>query len=151
MTVAHDGSTMYLAAQLLRQPDWNELRVYVSLARLRVSPDTYSVPDVAVIPSAFVRRLAQDPRALNAYADPMPLVVEVWSPSTGKRDIDLKLPDYQQRGDAEIWFIHPFERTLTAWHRQADGSYDETVYRDGIVHPASLPDVAIILDELFAA
>lgn len=151
MSVAHDGSTMYLAALLLRQLDWNDYRVYVNLARLRVSSDTYYVPDVAVIPAAFVRRLGKDPRALNAYADPMPLVVEVWSPSTGKRDMELKLPDYQQRGDIEIWYIHPFERTLTAWRRQDNGTYDVTVYRDGIVHPASLPGAAIILDELFAA
>jgi Uma2 family endonuclease len=151
MSVTHDRVIMLLTALLLRQLDWDQFRVSVGLTRLRVSADTYYVPDVAVIPAVMARRLGENPRALNAYAEPLPLVVEVWSPSTGKRDIGLKLPDYQARGDAEIWFIHPFERTLTAWRRTPDGTYVETVYRDGIARPAALPHVAIDLEELFAA
>ncbi|MGH2614266.1 MAG: Uma2 family endonuclease [Thermomicrobiales bacterium] len=151
MSVTHNRVTMDLVELLLRQLDRNHYRVSTGLARLRVSEDTYYVPDVAVIPTAMARRLGENPRTLEAYAEPLPLVVEVWSPSTGKRDIDLKLPDYQARGDAEIWFIHPFERTLTAWSRTPDGTYVETVYRDGIARPASLPHIAIDLEELFVA
>ena len=151
MSVTHDRTTMKVVGLLLRQLDWEEFWVSASLARLRVSADTYYIPDVAVIPMTMVRRLAETPRALDAYAEPVPLVVEVWSPSTGKRDIELKLPDYQRRSDLEIWFIHPFERTLTAWRRQRDGSYHDTLYREGIVRPDSLPLVAINLDELFAS
>jgi hypothetical protein len=65
--------------------------------------------------------------------------------------MDLKLPDYQRRGDAKIWFTHPFERTLTAWRRTPDGVHVEATYREGIVKPESLPMVAIDLDELFAS
>jgi Uma2 family endonuclease len=88
---------------------------------------------------------------LAIIADPLPLVVEVWSPSTGGYDVDAKLPIYQQRGDLEIWRIHPFERTVTAWRRQANGSYTETIYREGILAPVALPGVSITLDELFDA
>jgi Uma2 family endonuclease len=109
------------------------------------------VPDVVVIPTATVRKLDETPRALDAYPEPVPLVIEVWSPSTGKRDMELKLPDYQRRGDAEIWRLHPYEQTLTAWRRLLNGEYEETIYREGIVRPASLPRVAISLDELFAS
>jgi Uma2 family endonuclease len=151
MSVTHDRVTMDVVERLLRQLDRGHFRVSAGLARLRVSAETYYEPDVAVIPTAIWQRLAEDPRALNAYDEPLPLVVEVWSPSTGKRDIELKLPDYQRRGDAEIWFIHPFERTLTAWRRMPDGAYVETTYREGIVKPASLPMVAIDLDELLAS
>ncbi len=151
MSVTHDRVTMDLVEHLLRQLDRDHFRVSAGFARLRVSADTYYVPDVAVIPTAIWQRLAEDPRALNAYAESLPLVVEVWSPSTGKRDIELKLPDYQRRGDAEIWFTHPFERTLTAWRRMPGGAYVETTYREGIVKPESLPMVAIDLDELFAS
>jgi Uma2 family endonuclease len=76
-------------------------------------------------------------------------VVEVWSPSTGDYDVDAKLPVYQQRGDLEIWRIHPYERTLTAWRRQPNGSYQETIHREGVVKPAALPGVAIDLGPLF--
>jgi len=86
---------------------------------------------------------------LAIFSDPLPLVVEVWSPSTGDYDVDAKLPVYQQRGDLEIWRIHPYERTLTVWQRQPDGSYVETIHHGGIVTPVGLPGVEIDLDELF--
>src|SRR3712207_8267863 len=50
-----------------------------------------------------------------------------------------------ERGDLEIWRIHPYERTLTAWRRQPDGSYGEAVHTLGIIHPVALPNVAIDL------
>jgi Uma2 family endonuclease len=91
-----------------------------------------------------------DQRTLEVYEDPLPLVVEVWSPSTGDYDVESKLVEYQRRGDLEIWLIHPYDHTLTAWRRQPDGSYAETRYDGGAVQPAALPDVTIDLDSLFA-
>jgi Uma2 family endonuclease len=107
------------------------------------------VPDIAVIPTPAVRALREHPGSLDAYADPLPLVIEIWSPSTGGYDINEKLPDYQRRGDLEIWRVHPYERTLTAWRRRPDGAYIESIYRGGIVRPESLPGVSIDLDALF--
>jgi Uma2 family endonuclease len=80
----------------------------------------------------------------------LPLVVEVWSPSTGGYDIDAKIPEYRRRGDLEIWRLHPFEKTLTAWGRQPDGSYTKRVFQGGTVQPVGLPNVTIDLDALFA-
>ena len=79
----------------------------------------------------------------------MPLVVEVWSPSTGDYDVMTKLQQYQFRGDAEIWLVHPYDRTLTAWRRRPDGSYSETLYREGSIEPVALPGVCIELASLF--
>ena len=59
-----------------------------------------------------------------------------------------KLPIYQQRGDLEIWFYHPYDRTLTARRKQPDGSYSEERYTGGIVPIHSLPGVTIDLDAL---
>jgi Uma2 family endonuclease len=86
---------------------------------------------------------------LAIFSGPLPLVVEVWSSSTGDYDVDTKLPVYQERGDLEIWRIHPYARTLTSWQRQPDGSYQETIHRGGIVTPVALPGVAIDLETLF--
>ena len=61
------------------------------------------------------------------------------------------MPYYHQRGDLEIWYVHPYERTLTAWRRRPDGMYAESVYRGGVVRPESLSGVAINLDALFAS
>ncbi len=57
--------------------------------------------------------------------------------------------DYQARGDAEIWRLHPYERTLTRWVRQADGSYHEETQTEGDIQPAALPGVRIHISELF--
>ena len=79
----------------------------------------------------------------------MPLVVEVWSPSTGDYDVEEKLPEYQRRGDLEIWRLHPYDKTLIRWVQQPDGSYADSLLRGGSVQPAALPGVSIQLDSLF--
>jgi Uma2 family endonuclease len=119
--------------------------------KVRVSDNTYYITDVVVIPLPLWRRQVElHPTGLEVYEEPLPLVVEIWSPSTGKYDAETKVPEYQQRGDEEIWRLHPYERTLTAWRRQPDGSYVETLYREGSVSVLSLPGLAIDLAELFA-
>ncbi|MFN8557163.1 MAG: Uma2 family endonuclease [Dehalococcoidia bacterium] len=115
------------------------------------SATQYYVPDVLVIPTALADRLFAQPGAVEVYREPLPLVVEVWSPSTGRLDVDEKIPAYRQRGDAEIWRLHPYERTLMVWTRQADGGYTEAVHRHGRVRSAALPAVEIDLDAFFAA
>ncbi len=149
MSVEHGSVADNLLRQLYRQIDDGEYRLRANFAKLRRSADTYYIPDVVVIPAAMVQALRERPGSLDAYPDPLPLVVEIWPPSTGDYDIVEKLPDYKERGDREIWHIDPYERTLTVWRRQPDGTYAETVYRDGVVCPASLPAVTIELDELF--
>jgi Uma2 family endonuclease len=151
MSVEHGGIMIHLVTLLSNQLDHSEYTLRAQHARLRVSPSTYFIPDIAVIPTALEQALLARPGSLDAYRDPLPLVVEIWSPSTGNDDITEKLPGYQQHGDREIWSIHPYDRTLTAWHKQPDGAYAETLYRGGIVQPASLPGVAFDLDTLFGA
>lgn len=149
MSVAHGDIATVLAFFLGDQLNRDEYRVRTNHARLRRSSRSYYVPDVAVIPAAAVRALLAAPGSLDAYADPLPLVVEIWSPSTGSYDIDEKLPEYMARGDLEIWRTHPYEPRLTAWRRQSDGSYTEIVHLGGRVPVASLPGVEIDLDALF--
>ena len=82
---------------------------------------------------------------VEAYGEPLPLVVEVWSPSPGGYDQRVKLAEYQRRGDAEVWLVHPFERSITAWRHTPGGSYTETIVRDGGSEPVALPGVRIDL------
>ncbi|MGH2616782.1 MAG: Uma2 family endonuclease [Thermomicrobiales bacterium] len=149
MSVEHGDIMFHLGVMLQNQLDRGQYRLRANHARLRRSADTYYVLDLAVVPTEIERALREQPGSLDAYAGPLPLVVEIWSPSTGDYDINEKLADYQQRGDPEIWRVHPYERTLTAWRRQSDGTYAETIYRDGTEYPESLPGVAIDLDTLF--
>ena len=149
MTYAHNRTTSDLAAQLLAQLDRRQFEVRINAGQVRRSASQYYVPDVTVIAAAQTMRYREHPDALEVYADPVPLVVEIWSPTTGDYDVRGKLPEYQRRGDAEIWYLHPFERTLTVWRRQSDGNYSETLYTSGTVRPVALPNVRIDLDELF--
>ena len=148
MSMKHEDVSFYLGHMLANQLDRRLYRVNINGGRARLSPRSYYIPDVVVIPAAYKLPFEDDPRSFNAFAQPLPLVVEVWSPPTGHYDIATKLQGYRERGDAEIWFIHPYERTLTAWRRQPDESYAEETYRGGVIPVASLPDVIIDFDAL---
>lgn len=148
MSAAHNEVAFEAAHMLRNQLDRKVYRVRVDSAKARRPEATYFIPDVMVVPVGFVTPLI-DRRGLEVYDQPLPLVIEVWSPSTGDYDIAEKLLVYEQRGDLEIWYIHPYERTLIAWRRQPDGRYLETLYREGVVLPVALPGVEIDLAVLF--
>jgi Uma2 family endonuclease len=148
MTSEHQGSARQVLQSLVLQIDLVQFTVGEAV-KVRTATGSYYIPDVAVVPRAYERRLRERPGTFEVYDDPLPLVVEVWSPSTGDYDVEEKLAEYRRRGDLEVWRLHPYERTLTAWRRQPDGSYAETLYQGGIVQPRSLPGVSIDLDTLF--
>ena len=149
MTWEHGHTFRLLSHVLYAQLDPSEYEVVINSGRVRRSARNYFVPDVYVAPMEYVRRTFTEPGAVEVYREPLPLVVEVWSRSTGRYDVTAKANEYKRRGDQEIWLIHPYERTLTAWRLQPDGSYAETVYRGGTVQPVALPGVAVNLDTLF--
>jgi Uma2 family endonuclease len=151
MSWEHGGFATFLAHLLLLQLDRRQFWVAVNDWRARQSPETIYIPDIVVAPVSYGEPFRNRPGTLAIFSEPLPLVVEVWSRSTGDYDVDTKIPAYQQRGDLEIWRIHPYERTLTSWQRQPDGSYREAVHSWGTVQPMALPGVTIDLDRLFAA
>lgn len=149
MSFGHNRTLHRLDRQLIQQLDLNDFEVRVNSSRARRGAVTYYIPDLMVVPAAYLAAFAHRPEALEVYELPLPLVVEVWSPSTGGYDVNTKLPEYRRRGDLEIWRLHPFDRVLTVWRRQPDGEYVETVHNGGRVEPAFLPGVSIDLDALF--
>jgi|SRR5215208_2091604 len=149
MTFDHNWLEMKLGHMLMSQLNWSVFQVRVDAGRVRRPGATYIIPDVFVLPAEYTTPLRDRSDVLEVYDRPLPLVVEVWSRSTGDYDVEEKIAVYQQRGDLEIWRIHPYERTLTAWRRQLDGSYEQSVYHDDIISPASLPGVVIDLTALF--
>ncbi len=149
MTAEHNYVAGQLFYSLKQQLDSSQFDVRIGMGHVRRSEESYYIPDVFVIPIDLVRPLRGRRDVLEAYDAPLPLVVEIWSPSTGAYDVDAKLPEYQRRGDLEIWRLHPFDRTVIAWRRQPDGSYAEAHYAGGTVRPMALPNVTIDLDALF--
>jgi Uma2 family endonuclease len=142
----HGSVVTELITLFHQQLDRAEYHVFSGL-RVRTPAATVFLPDVMIVATSYGDAIRDLP-VLAIFSDPLPLVVEVWSPSTGDYDVDAKLPVYQQRGDLEIWRIHPYERTLTAWRQQPDGSYHETLQRDGTITPVALPGVTIDLGAL---
>jgi len=152
MTFGHSFAITRLHRALAIALDPGRYTVVVNHGRVR-RPDAtmYFIPDLLVIPSELTDAARTRRDDLEVYDAPLPLVVEVWSPSTGGYDVDTKFPEYRARGDHEIWRLHPSERTLTAWRRRPNGGYDELVYQGGVVEIMSLPGVWIDLDALFDA
>lgn len=149
VSFGHNRVQRKLARELILQLDPEEFEVSVDASRVRQTEQNVYIPDLFVIPVSYFAPYREHPQALEVYESPGPLVVEVWSPSTGGYEIDTKLPEYQARGDHEIWRLHPFDRTVIAWRRRPDAGYDRSVHPSGIVRPIALPGVAIDLDALF--
>lgn len=150
MTFAHNEVAHQLGFTLGTQLDRSEYRVRTDAGHVYRPGSTYVIPDVFVFPVAYVTPQLRENEILEVYDRPLPFVAEVWSRSTGAYDHTEKLAIYQQRGDREIWYLHPIERTLIARRRQPDGSYSEIRYTGGIVPVLSLPGVVIDLDAIFA-
>lgn len=149
MTSEHNQSQYRLGVEFGRHLDPRQFQYRLDNSRAGRPPGSYFIPDFFVVPTTYVRDRLGRPPALEVFDEPLPLVIEVWSPSTGAYDIDTKIPEYKLRGDDEIWRLHPYERALIAWRRQPDGSYTETRYTGGTVAPVALPGVVIDLDALF--
>ncbi|MEX0782996.1 MAG: Uma2 family endonuclease [Dehalococcoidia bacterium] len=148
MTTEHNEVETELAYILRSQLNPAEYRVRSDSGRVRKHA-TYYIPDVFVAPTAAVQSFLGT-GSLEVFETALPLVVEVWSKSTGEYDVDEKLAEYQRRGDLEIWRIHPYEKTLTSWVRTPNGTYTETLHRAGTVTCAALPGVIVDLATLFA-
>ena len=150
MSIEHEYVAHELYDVLRDQLPKADYWVRQNFSRLRRTSRNYLIPDDVVIPLAERERDRSRWRELAIYDRPIPLVVEVWSPSTGTYDVTFKLAEYRRRGDLEIWFIHPLQRTLTIWRRRDDGEYDTEVVTTGIVRPFTLTGVEIDLDALLA-
>jgi len=150
MSVEHSRSMIELVFVLRLQIDTVVWEVRVEAPRVRWTERNAFIPDVAIVRRALADEQANQPGRLEVYNVPLPLVVEIWSRSTGEYDVAVKLAAYKARGDAEIWRLHPYERTLTRWVRQANGTYAEETFTGGRVELVGLPGVVVDLDALFA-
>jgi len=145
MSRIHGDLGMELAFAFRTQVDPARFRLRANHAKLAAPGRSYFIPDIAVLPADVA---LADPTAADLYHDPVPLVVEIWSPTTGDYDAAVKLPGYRQRGDAEIWWLYLPDRSLTRWVRRPDGGYDEETLHGGVVESVALPGVRIDLEAL---
>jgi Uma2 family endonuclease len=86
MTWDHDEVVTALSSLLYFQVDRRQYRVRVE-GRVR-RPGTIFRPDVSVVPASYGDEFRGRPEVLAIFSEPLPLVVEVWSRSTGNYDVD---------------------------------------------------------------
>lgn len=149
MVFRHNDFMFLIGMFIGQQLDLSRYRVRVNAGHVRRTVKNYYIPDVAVIPIELALEFIDSDDVLEFYDAPLPLVVEVWSRSTGQHDLGDKLPEYMARGDREIWRFHPFAPTVRAWRRRDDGGYDEVEFTGGTVELHALSEVSIDLDALF--
>jgi len=82
------------------------------------------------------------------------LIVEVFSPSTGKRDMNEKFSLYEKAGVSEYWIVYPNDKAVTVFLLQPDGKYDEGATYELIngakkVPVKTLAGLVMDLEELF--
>src|SRR3712207_7879420 len=53
-------------------------------------------------------------RSLDVHHRLLPLIVAVWSPSTGADGVAAMFAGYRRRDHLELWRLRPLERTPTA-------------------------------------
>lgn len=139
MSPRHGDVVVELAFALQSQIERARARVRIDHAKLAILGGNYVIPDLALIPTSALT----NPDDADLYHGPVLFVAEVWSPTTGGYDSADNVPGYMARGDAEIWRIHPVERTVTRWVREPDGEYAESVVTGGRIVLAALPEVEI--------
>lgn len=149
MTQEHNSAAFELAFQIRSQTGREHFETRNNSGRLKTGAGNAFVPDVIVLPKGLTAT-QHGTRALEVYDQPVPFVAETWSKSTGDYDSNTKIPEYRARGDLEIWRVHPYEKLVTAWRRQPDGSYIESVHTEGSVAIESLPGVSIDIAALFS-
>lgn len=149
MTMEHYDLAFELAYAIRSQVSHDRFHVRCDQGRLQFG-SSYLVPDVFVVPVEMAAPFRGLDSTLEAYLDPVPFVAEVWSRSTGDYDLTDKLAAYQERGDAEIWLLHPYERWVRASRRTAGGEYRQAELPGGKVSLLAVPGVAIDLDRLLS-
>ncbi|WP_205741016.1 Uma2 family endonuclease [Haloactinopolyspora alba] len=107
---------------LLRSVCPKELKVF--MAPLDWQPDHFTSlqPDVLVVARADI--------GAKNITRPLPLAVEVLSPSTRRKDRVLKFSKYADSGVRSYWVVDPVEQSIVAYEL-VDGAYTVAGRADG--------------------
>ena len=106
--------------------------------------DTVVQPDICVV--CDLSKI--DERGCCGAPD---MIVEVLSPSTGKKDITEKFALYEEFGVKEYWIVYPDSKAVTVFLLQDNGKYNAgTVYEfNGKVPVHVFDNCPIDLDDIF--
>lgn len=151
-SLSHQGIVTELGRQAGNALEDTSSRVFVAPVDVRLPKsneqgdevDTVVQPDVLII----CDRRKTDSRGIRGAPD---WIAEVLSPSTASYDRIVKLPAYERAGVAEVWLIHPIDRTV-AIYRLEEGHYGRPTILElkGRVQITAVPAVVIDWDRVIA-
>ena len=146
-TPRHQRVLFNLASKLREHARDRQLgEILVSPIDLILAPTIIAQPDILFI--RVGRESSVTERAIEAAPE---LVIEILSPSTGRRDRTTKAKLYARFGVPYYWLLDPGERTFEGY-RLADGEYRVSVRKRGdqTVSADPFPELTIMLGELWA-
>ncbi|MCL2235385.1 MAG: Uma2 family endonuclease [Defluviitaleaceae bacterium] len=124
-------------------------RVFIAPVDVRLNhqkkDDTVVQPDLIVVcdPSK-----TEDGKSVKGAPD---FVVEIFSSSTRKRDIQIKLPKYKKAGVKEIWLIEPDTEMVMVFKPEYGDENMARIYTtDEEITLSILPELTISTNDIFA-
>jgi Uma2 family endonuclease len=85
--------------------------------RLRRDPDTTVGVDVVYVSADVLVRQTQKPPLIEGVPT---LAVEILLPKDTFKEIHEKITVYQSAGVPLVWVVHPYDRTVTVYRRDAE-------------------------------
>jgi Uma2 family endonuclease len=112
---------------------------------VRLTPENVLVPDISFV--SLDRRHIIGPKAIDAAPD---LVIEILSPGTRRRDVEIKRDLYARFGVQEYWIVDPKSRTVSVLTLASDHYEPIPIGANHAIQSLILPDLVLTLDEVFA-
>jgi Uma2 family endonuclease len=112
---------------------------------VRLADDSIVQPDLLVVLREHFAKFTDD--WVGGSPD---LVVEIVSPSTGRRDLVIKRDLYARHSVPEYWLVDPPARTVTVYADPHQGQYRNERTVNDMVESVIVPGLAVDLAELFS-
>jgi Uma2 family endonuclease len=112
---------------------------------IRFTPENVLVPDIIFIAQDRLHIIG--PKTIDAAPD---LVVEILSPGTRRRDLDIKRALYARFGVQEYWIVDPDARTLSVLALASDKFEPVPGGEGGVIVSRVLPGLTLALKDVFA-
>ena len=79
------------------------------------------------------------------------MIIEIFSASTGKRDLHEKFMLYEESGVKEYWIVYPESKDITVYLLQDDGKYDTGKFYEfeGQIPVHVFDDITINMEDIF--
>lgn len=140
----HQTISRRMQFQLYEQIEEHDLGVvFDAPTDVQLSQIDIVQPDILVILKEHASRVSP-----SRIIGPPDLVIEILSPTSRKKDVDLKLDLYQKAGCPEYWIVDPQEQTVARYVLAQHRLQHTDVHHDSIAYKA-LPNVAVDLTRVW--